>query len=132
MRSLILAALVVAAPAAVQAQGLPTHAQTVADLAAICAPAVQGVQRLEAIAYCQGFVTSAAQFHAAVHPPGGRRAPVFCLPTPPPSVAEAALGFVAWAAANPARAQEPALEGVLRFARATYPCPPPARRRARS
>lgn len=117
---------------------LPIHARTVAELAAICAPApsVGPVVRLEAIAYCQGFFTAAAQYHAAIHRPrtgqaASRRPPVFCPPSPPPSVAQVAIGFSEWAASQPHRAEEPALEGVLRFARATYPCPVPTRRAAR-
>lgn len=42
-----------------------------------------------------------------------------------------AAAFVSWLAANQQHAGVRAAEGVLRFAAATYPCPPaaPARRR---
>ncbi|WP_431280572.1 Rap1a/Tai family immunity protein [Humitalea sp. 24SJ18S-53] len=135
---LAFAALSSAAHAQTAPAPLPIHARTVAELAAICAPGptIGPVMRLEAIAYCQGFLTAAGQYHAAVHRPGARRGaaqrpPVFCLPTPAPSVAQVGIGFAEWAATQPQRAGEPALEGVLRFARATYPCPTPARRAAR-
>lgn len=135
---LALAAMALPAQAQPAAADLPIHARTVAELAAICAPApgIGPVVRLEAIAYCQGFFTAAAQYRAAVHRPragqaASRRPPVFCPPSPPPSVAQVATGFSEWAASQPHRAAEPALEGVLRFARATYPCPVPTRRAAR-
>ena len=38
-----------------------THADTVRDLAALCDPQWGGMPRLEAIAYCQGFLTAAGQ-----------------------------------------------------------------------
>lgn len=117
-----------ASPALAQAPVTAVH--TVADLVAVCGPAetLPAVARLEAIAYCQGFVTAAGQYHAALHRPGGRHRPLFCLPTPTPSVAQAAIAFVVWAGENPNRAGEPALDGLLRFAQAAYPCPAPARR----
>jgi len=33
------------------------------------------------------------------------------------------LAFVAWVAANPGAAGERAVDGAMRFANATYPCP---------
>lgn len=103
-----------------------THVQTVADLATVCDPGWSGVPRLEAIAYCQGFLTSAGQYHTLLHPAGGARKPLYCVPNPAPTVAEAGLAFAAWSRANPAYNAEPALDGLLRFAQATYPCPQPA------
>ncbi|MGX9963761.1 Rap1a/Tai family immunity protein [Roseomonas sp. F4] len=110
---------------------LTDHVQTVADLAAVCDPRVQGMRRYEAIAYCQGFVTAAGQYHALLHPAGGPVRPLYCVPSPGPSVAETGIGFAAWARSNPSYAQEPALDGFLRYAQAQFPCPPmtpPARR----
>jgi hypothetical protein len=110
-------------PASVATPAPITHVRTVADLAAVCDPAWSGIPRLEAIAYCQGFLTSAGQYHAMLHPAGGRAAPLYCVPTPAPTVAEAGLGFAAWARATPAHLQEAALDGLLRWAEARYPCP---------
>ena len=130
----ILAAAVMLAPSLALAQSQPaaspqqssivTQVQTTADLAAVCDPAWSGVPRLEAIAYCQGFITSAGQYHTLTHPPGGAIRPLYCLPTPRPTVAEAGVAFAAWARANPAHNGEPALDGLLRWEQATYPCPP--------
>jgi Rap1a immunity proteins len=124
-----------AAPAALaQGGGTPraaspnvvSHVETVADLAAVCDPAWSGVPRLEAIAYCQGFLTSAGQYHALLYPRGGPARPLFCVPSPGPSIAESGLAFAAWARQNPTHAREPALDGLLRWAQASYPCPPAA------
>jgi Ssp1 endopeptidase immunity protein Rap1a len=121
----LLAAALFAAPALAQGQapGLVTDVRTVSDLAAVCDPQARGVERLESIAYCQGYLTAAGQYHTALHPAGGPRRPLFCVPNPPPSVAQAGLGFAAWARRNPQHANEPALDGLLRYAQATYPCP---------
>lgn len=119
------AAALLAAPAAAQAPAHVTDVRSVSDLAAVCDPRIQGVERLESIAYCQGFVTAAAQYHTSLHPAGGTRNPMYCLPNPPPTVAQSGLGFAAWARQNPQHANEPALDGLLRWAQSTYPCPPP-------
>ena len=99
-----------------------THVQTAAELAAICDPAWAGMPRLEAIAYCQGFLTSAGQYHALVHPAGGRAKPLFCLPTPAPTIAQSGMAFATWMRTNPSYNSEPALDGLLRWAKTSYPC----------
>jgi hypothetical protein len=113
-------------PATHAAAPMVTHVRTVMDLAAVCDPTWSGVPRLEAIAYCQGFLTSAGQYHALVHPAGGRARPLYCVPTPGPTIAESGIAFAAWAHAHPVHHNEPALDGLLRWAEATFPCPPPA------
>jgi Rap1a immunity proteins len=112
-----------APPALAQAPGHVTEVRTVSDLAAVCDPQLRGVERLESIAYCQGFMTAAGQYHTALHPAGGPSRPLYCVPNPPPSVAQSGLAFAAWARQNPRHAGEPALDGVLRWAQSTYPCP---------
>jgi hypothetical protein len=128
LAALPIAALLAATPGA-EAQtpppgaSTPTAVSTTADLAAICLPTNTGVQRLEAIAYCQGYMTAIGQYHAMLHPAGGRVPPLFCLPSPAPSVAQSAIAFANWAKGNPQHANEPATDGLLRWAQATYPCP---------
>lgn len=122
----LLAAMLAGAPAVAQAPRPVTEVQSVADLAAVCDPQVRGVERLESIAYCQGYMTAAGQYHTLLHPAGGPRRPLYCVPSPPPSVAQSGLGFAAWARQNPQYANESALDGVIRWAQATYPCPPSA------
>lgn len=131
MRNTIAAAALAAAlagaatPAAAQSQspGHVTDVRTVSDLAAVCDPQLRGVERLESIAYCQGYMTAAGQYHTAIHPAGGPRRPLFCVPNPAPSVAQAGLGFAAWARQNPQHADDPAPDGLLRWAQSAYPCP---------
>jgi hypothetical protein len=103
--------------------GAVTHVETVRDLAAVCDPQWGGMPRLEAIAYCQGFLTAAGQYHALMHPAGGPIRPLFCLPRPGPTIAESGVDFAQWARATPRFSGEPALDGFLRWAQARYPCP---------
>lgn len=99
-----------------------THAQTASELAAICDPAWGGVPRLEAIAYCQGFLTSFGQYHALLYPQGGPARPLFCVSVPGPTVAQSGVAFAAWIRENPRYGNEPALDGLLRWAQANFPC----------
>jgi Rap1a immunity proteins len=132
-------AMALASPAAM-AQGSPapagtavvTHVQTANELAAICDPAWGGVPRLEAIAYCQGFLTSFGQYHALLYPQNGPARPLFCVPVPGPTVAQSGIAFAAWSRENPRYGSEPALDGLLRWAQASFPCPAaPSPRRTR-
>jgi hypothetical protein len=118
-------AALVAAPAMAQdhTAHMVTHVQTVRELAAVCDPHVTGVPRLEAIAYCQGFLTSAGQYHALLFPAGGRGRQLFCVPNPGPSIAESGIAFARWSRDNPSYAAEPALDGLLRWQQASFPCP---------
>jgi len=130
MRTIYLAAALAGmaiAPAMAQspAPSSVSQAGTVADLATLCDPPADSSRRLEAIAYCQGFLTAAGQYHTAQHPAGGARPPLFCLPNPPPTIAQSGLAFAAWARQNPQYNSEPAVEGLFRWARTTYPCPTP-------
>lgn len=128
--AMALAGSVALAPAAM-AQGtsapaspaIVTHVQTASELAAICDPAWGGVPRLEAIAYCQGFLTSFGQYHALLYPQGGPARPLFCVPVPGPTVAQSGVAFATWARENPRYGNEPALDGLLRWAQASFPCP---------
>ncbi|MBP0466536.1 hypothetical protein J5Y09_21585 [Roseomonas sp. PWR1] len=120
----VLAPRAMAQPASAPAgTAIVTQAQTANDLAAICDPAWGGVPRLEAIAYCQGFLTSFGQYHTLLYPRGGPARPLFCVPVPGPTVAQSGLAFAAWARENPRHGNEPALDGLLRWAQASFPCP---------
>jgi hypothetical protein len=133
MRSLTFAAVLAAAslahaPTAVaqpqwEGEGV-THVETVRDLARVCDPRRDGVPRLEAIAYCQGFINSAVQYHQLTRPPSGRVAPLLCLPGRGPTIAESGVGFAAWARDNRQYANEPALDGLMRWAQDQFPCDP--------
>ena len=117
-----------AMPAASAAPHNAFEARTVADLATLCGTSPQASQYPSAIAFCHGFLQGAGQYHAAVTQAGSGSAPVFCAPNPPPTRAQVAGAFVAWAEANPQYAGERAVDGLARWAHATYPCPEPERR----
>jgi hypothetical protein len=102
-----------------------------ATLASICAASAPNAES-PLTAYCRGFMIGAGQYHAAVTAARGAR-PVFCLPNPSPTVEQVQGAFVQWARANTQYGQERAVDGLMRFAAATYPCPaapaPPRGRR---
>jgi hypothetical protein len=100
---------------------------TVSDLAEICAIPPESPEFSAASFFCRGFLAGAGQYHGALHPAGGSRPPLFCAPDPPPTLLSAANAFVAWARANPQHGGEAAVDGLMRFAVQTYPCPPQER-----
>lgn len=106
-----------------QAAGSPpaaASAVTTAALAELCASDVETAR-----GYCRGFLVGVGQYHTEVTRPGGR-APIFCLPDPAPTLEAAQASFAAWSRANPQHGGEKAVDGLLRWAAATYPCPTPA------
>lgn len=98
------------------------EARTTADLAALCGALPQAPDYVAAIAFCHGFLQGAGQYHAVISQAGSGRAPLFCAPHPPPSRAQVAEAFVAWARANPTFAGDSAVDGLARWASAAYPC----------
>lgn len=115
--------LLVAAPAAAQVTQQNFHGGTTGDLAALCGASPQDPLGPAAIAWCHGFMVAAGQYHRELSAPGGVQRPLFCLPNPAPTLDEARASFVAWARANPQHANERAIDGLMRFAAQTYPCP---------
>lgn len=120
-----------AAPATPPGSDRVTDVTTVSELAEMCSPRTSGVHRLEAIAYCQGYLTASGQIYTSLTPPNAARRPLVCIASPGPTVAEAGIAFANWASQNPQYAQERAVDGLLRFAQATYPYPVAATRGAR-
>lgn len=117
------------APAAAQASAqasLPSRAafeaRTTADLAVLCGASPQAPDYAAAIAFCHGFLQGVGQYHAVISQAGSGRTPLFCAPNPPPSRAQVAEAFVAWARANPAFAGDSAVDGLARWASVAYPC----------
>lgn len=134
-RIILTAAAILAAAPALAQPAPPTrgsHTATVAELAALCATAPSASGYAESNGLCRGFIGGFAQYHAAMTQPGTRHRPLFCVPDPAPTGQQAASGFAAWAASNPERAGELAVDGLARWLIATYPCPQaPVRRGAR-
>lgn len=129
--------LVIAAGVATLAVG-PALAQataqgmTTATLAEACASEGRDVAGATAVGYCRGFMAGAGQYHREI---STDRPAIFCLPDPSPTFEAAQASFVAWARANPRFGSEQAVDGLMRWAAATYPCPAepaqPARRATR-
>ena len=97
---------------------------TTGDLARICGAAPGDPMYQAGIGWCHGFILAAGQYHATM---AARRAPghpLFCMPTESPSFDQLRAAFVGWARANPQFAAERAVDGLVRFTAATYPCPP--------
>jgi hypothetical protein len=104
------------------AQTPPTSALTTATLAELCG-AAPATSEAPATAFCRGFIIGAGQHHAVVSRVAGTR-PAFCMPNPGPTQQEFQTAFATWVRANPQYGQEAAVEGLIRFAAATWPCPP--------
>ena len=111
------AAALLAGPALAQA---PSHGTTTATLAEACASEGRDAAGATAVGYCRGFMTGAGQYHREI---AVSRPPIFCLPDPSPSFEAAQASFVAWVRTNPQYGAEPAVDGLMRWAAATYPCP---------
>ena len=97
--------------------------RSVADLAMLCNAGLQDPSRPDALGYCNGFIVGVGQFHASLTAAGGAQRPIFCVPNPQPTLNQAAAAFVTWTRANPQHASERAVDGLMRFAAETYPCP---------
>jgi hypothetical protein len=95
---------------------------TTGDLGLICVPDPLDPARLAALGYCHGFIAGVGQVFLQITRPDGPFRPFFCLPEVRPSLADVGRRFAEWSRAHPQHAIEPAAEGLLRFATATYPC----------
>jgi hypothetical protein len=113
---LISAALLVAGPA-MAAEEDDYLLTTADDLAALC----RSPEDVSAIHMCHGFLVGANRVFEAVGRALGD--PLYCLPTDG-SVSRdtAARDFAAWVGATPDAASMSSSDGLLRWARTTYPC----------
>lgn len=71
--------------------------------------------------FCLGYMTGAMQLYTAAA--ASPRVKNFVCPGRVVSRAEMRDVFLAWAAANPERMDEPAIDGLVRAAVAKFPCP---------
>lgn len=119
-----------AARAAVMESEFPPN--TVRDLIAICAPDQNDPMMTAAVNFCHGYAEGAVDVEEAHEAQRGARK-LFCLPTPPPPRGSELSSFIAWANAQPARLDMPAIDGMFIYLAGKYPCPAeaPTRRRAR-
>lgn len=124
--AMLLAAAVASSPVAAQPASPAPGPLTTATLANLCAAPDGEGDLAAARGFCRGFLIGTWQYHSEITRPGGR-ASIFCLPNPAPSLEAAQASFVAWAGAHAHHANDKAVDGLLRWAAATYPCPAPAR-----
>ncbi|MDX1422231.1 MAG: Rap1a/Tai family immunity protein [Kiloniellales bacterium] len=94
---------------------------TAADLAALCGTSAEHELYAAAIHMCEGYLIGVHQMHTAVA--AALSEGVYCLPSDnAPTRDEAAAGFAAYVAENPDVADLEALDALLTWASATYPC----------
>ncbi len=71
--------------------------------------------------FCRGFMLGVGQYHNSLSATrGGLR--LYCIPQDA-TLQGVQSAFVAWARANPGFAQDKAVDGLMRFASSTWPCP---------
>jgi hypothetical protein len=95
------------------------------DLAKLCAASEADPGGEVARAWCNAFIIATGQYHgsvAAANPAIGR---VYCLPDPSMTLDQVRTAFVAWTQANAQYANTRAVDGLMRFAGTTWPCPRP-------
>lgn len=93
------------------------------DLIELCTVQDGDPLRDAAIGFCHGYGLGAVHYYLAQHA-GPDSKPFVCLPNPAPSRAEGLQMFLAWARNNPQHMNEPAVESIFRFMKATWPCKP--------
>ena len=118
-----LGAMLAAAPTRAQVTEQNFRGGRTGDLAALCAAPAGDPLHTAALNWCHGFIVGAGQYHRSMADAGGVHKPLFCLPTPEPTLEQARIAFVAWARAHPQYAAERAVDGMARFAAETWPCP---------
>jgi hypothetical protein len=110
------AALLLAGPVAA-AETEDYLLETAEDLASLCAAPADA----SAIHMCQGFLVGTNRVFETVGNALGD--PLYCLPRDGSASRDtAARDFAAWVAATPEAATMSPTDGLLRWARATYPC----------
>lgn len=96
--------------------------ETVGSIVKLCtAPEDTDVGKY-AIGFCYGWIEGLDQFYDALLADERFEVQPVACPTSEPSREETRDAFVRWAKADPARMNMPALEGMIRAAKDTYPC----------
>lgn len=95
---------------------------TAADLAKLCAVTPENPAYDAAIHMCHGYLVGVHHFHEALAE--SMEVAVYCeeRASPVPTRDEVTADFVAWLGQNPTVADEEALEGLLQYAAARFPC----------
>jgi hypothetical protein len=96
--------------------------QTTQDLVDVCSADPDGSLGPEAQQACYGYIAGTIHFYSSLVAGGDRFKPIVC-PDRELTRQEVAELLVDWAKDNPDHMQALPVEGVLRAAVATYPCP---------
>jgi len=91
------------------------------DLVDLCSVPDDDPMSEAARGFCYGFLSGAGAYHRTINA-GANQRPLFCLPAQPLSRVEAASKYVNWSRAHPQHLGEAALDNLIRFAVATWPC----------
>jgi hypothetical protein len=106
----------VALPLSAHAQrSIGLHARTAGELAAMCSVNPHEPAAEAKINYCHGFAQGVVDVELMHGKP-------FCWPSPPPSRDATLEQFVRWVRAQPDRARENPVIGLMQFLRDRYPC----------
>ncbi len=97
--------------------------KTTADLVALCTAQQQDPMAAAALNFCQGFAEGAVEIALSYSAAGAQSHRPFCLPTPAPTLDQAASDFASWAGSDPSRLQKPAVVGLMTYLIDRYPCP---------
>jgi len=100
------------------------------DLADLCAVPEGDAMAEAARSFCYGYLRGVYDLHAALKPTPKDR-PLYCIPAPGPTRAEAGERYVAWSKANPQFMSEPAIDALVRFAVTSWPCAPAPAKKAK-
>ena len=130
--SRMLAAIVVPLLGAAAAMPMPAAAQITertfssgrtGDLATLCAAEETDTAGVAARAWCHAFIVATGQYHNSVAAADPATSRVYCLPDPNMTLDQVRTAFVTWARSNPQYADTRAVDGLMRFAGTTWPCP---------
>jgi len=91
------------------------------DLVDLCSVPDGDAMAEAARSFCYGYLRGVYEFHAALKPTPKDR-PLFCVPRPGPTRAQAGERLVAWSKAKPQFMSEPAIDVLVRFAVENWPC----------
>jgi hypothetical protein len=91
------------------------------DLIDLCAAQRNDPIAIQAIHFCEGYLTGVYHYHQGLVSGRGQR-PVFCPTGTLPTRDEAVQMFVTWGHAHPQFMSEPAVDTIFRWASETWPC----------
>lgn len=128
---LLLAATAFVTPASAQISEQTFRSGKTGDLATLCAASEADLADTAARAWCQGFIVATGQYHNAIATADPRRGRLYCLPDTGITLDQIRVAFVNWARSHPEEAGTRAVDGLMRFASATWPCPTSASRARR-